>query len=273
VSGSSDIYGRGVRSPYASINFVSCHDGFTLRDLVSYERKHNEANGEGNRDGTDSNWSWNCGSEGPCESEVILRRREVAARSMIATLAFSQGVPMISHGDELGRTQGGNNNAYCQDGPQTWVHWDLDASERELLEFTRRAFALRRENPVLRRRSFFSGRELRGRRAKDVTWLRPDGEEMHQQDWQDPERRVLGMLVSGEANDEVDERGRAIQGDTLLLLMNAGPRPRHFRLPKAPRYGGWQLVLSSSRDWPRSAGDAVNLRAHSVMLLVEAIPE
>jgi glycogen operon protein len=268
LSGSADIYSERERSPYASVNFVTCHDGFTLQDLVSFEQKHNEANGEGNHDGTDANWSCNWGVEGQTESHRILRLRHRMVRNLLATLAFSQGVPMISHGDELGRGQGGNNNAYCQDGPLTWLNWDLDANQRELLEFARSVFKLRQKNPVLRRRNFFSGRRAPGADVKDVSWLRPDGGEMTVEDWQDSKRRAIGMLVSGEANDEVDELGRPVQGDTLLLLINAGSRPSHFRLPEVRGPARWEISLNTVRAAGRSIRrDAVNLTAHSLMLL------
>ena len=175
---------------------------------------------------------------------------------------------MLAHGDELGRTQGGNNNAYCHDSPVTWVHWDLSVSERGLLAFAQRVLALRRENPVLRRRSFFSGRPLNDEGTKDVTWLRQDGEEFKDEDWQDAERRVLGMLVSGEANDEVDERGRPVQGDSVLLLMNGGERPCYFRLPEMSAPGRWEQSVHTARPGMRVVRrGAVNLIAHSLMLM------
>jgi isoamylase len=268
LSGSADIYSERERSPYASVNFVTCHDGFTLQDLVSFEQKRNEANGEGNRDGTDANWSCNWGLEGQTESHRIVRLRYRMVRNLLATLAFSQGVPMISHGDELGRSQGGNNNAYCHDSQLTWLNWDLDANQREILEFARSVFKLRQKNPVLRRRNFFSGRPVPGADVKDVSWLRPDGGEMTVEDWQDSQRRAIGMLVSGEANDEVDEFGRPVQGDTLLLLINAGSRPSHFRLPEVRAPARWEITLNTVRAGGRSIRrDAVNLTAHSLMLL------
>ncbi|MDJ0865289.1 MAG: glycogen debranching protein GlgX [Myxococcota bacterium] len=270
LSGSADLYENRERTPHASVNFVTAHDGFTLRDLVSFDHKHNEANREANRDGVDHNWSRNWGTEGPTRSQRIINTRDLISRNFLATLAFSQGVPMLSHGDELGRSQQGNNNAYCHDGPLTWVDWDLDVREREMLAFARRVFALRHENPVLRRHSFFSGRHLPGKQTKDVSWLRPDGAELTHEDWHDPERRVIGMLVSGEANDEVDERGRAVQGDTLLLLLNGGSRPHLFRLPAMPDPGRWEQEVNTARAGgartPRS--DRINLRAHSLALLV-----
>jgi glycogen operon protein len=270
LSGSADLYQAGGRNPFASINFVTCHDGFTLHDLVSYERKHNEANGEDNRDGSDANWSRNWGVEGPTESVRIRHHRERVKRNLIATLALSQGVPMLSHGDELGRTQRGNNNAYCHDGPLTWVDWELAPEQRDLLAFVQRALEIRRRNPVVRRRGFFSGRPLAGGRAKDVSWFRRDAKEMTEQDWRDPELRDLGMLIHGEASDEVDEFGRPVQGDTLLLLVNGSARSRYFRLPPMPSAGYWEETLNTARPSaaPRPLRrDAATLVADSLILL------
>jgi glycogen operon protein len=180
---------------------------------------------------------------------------------------------MISHGDEIGRTLGGNNNAYCHDSPLTWLDWDLDAQRRELLEFARRVFAIRSEHPSLRRRSFFSGHPVAGGEAKDVSWLRPDGEEMKIEDWRDPERRVLGMCILGEGHGEVDERGRPIVSDTLLLLLNAGRRPCYFRLPEAPKPGRWEKILNTARPGVQSVRrEGVNLAALSVILLTHRAP-
>ncbi|HSL09887.1 MAG TPA: glycogen debranching protein GlgX, partial [Actinomycetota bacterium] len=229
LSGSGDIYEATGRNTYASVNFVTAHDGYTLRDLVSYEQKHNEANGEDNRDGADDNWSRNWGAEGETDDPAVRRIRAQMQRNLIATLMFSQGVRMILGGDEIGRTQGGNNNAYCQDNGIGWYEWDLDADDRELLAFTRDVLRIFRDEPVLRRRSFFNGAPIAGR-EKDVTWVRPDGEEMGDADWQDPENRVLGMLMPGRATDETDARGRPIHGRTLLLLLNSGSRSRSYTL-------------------------------------------
>jgi len=274
LSGSADIYDQRDRKPFASVNFVTCHDGFTLRDLVSYERKHNEANAEGGRDGNDANWSRNWGEEGPTELEGILIRRERMIRNFIATLAFSQGVPMISHGDELGRTQGGNNNAYCHDSPLSWLDWDLGARQRDLLDFARRVFAIRSGIPALRRHSFFSGHPVAEGAAKDVSWLRPDGREMSPEDWQDPARGVLGMCIHGEASDEVDERGRSVRSDTMLLLVNATHRSCYFRLPPFPGRGRWEKLLNTARPGVRIVRhEGVNLVALSVILLAHRAPE
>ena len=243
LTGSSDLYGPTARNPYASINFVTCHDGFTLRDLVSDDQKHNEANGEDNHDGSDANWSHNWGVEGETQRADVLALRDRTARNFLATLAFSQGVPMLSHGDELGRTQRGNNNAYCQDNDISWVHWVLDARARELLAFTREVFAIRRQHPVLRRRSFFRGAPVSGDGVKDVTWLRPDGVEMTAEDWSRSDGHVLGLLIHGESSDEIDDRGRAVAGETLLLVLNASPAHCAFALPKL---GAWQEVVHTA---------------------------
>jgi isoamylase len=271
LSGSSDVFEASGRRTYASINFVTAHDGFTLNDLVSYERKHNEANGEDNRDGRDENFSRNWGAEGPSTSPHVTRMRERMKRNFLATLVFSQGVRMLLHGDEMGRTQHGNNNAYCQDNELSWVNWDLFPQDRDLLAFTRETLRIFRSNPVLRRRSFFTGRPVAGEQTKDITWVRPDGDEMTDADWSDADNHILGMLLSGQATDEVNERGRPVHGDTLLLLLNGGLRSRRFVLPSVQEPGQWHEVLNSARPGPRQAKQgAVNLVAHSLILLRHA---
>jgi isoamylase len=271
LSGSSDVFEASGRRTYASINFVTAHDGFTLNDLVSYERKHNEANGEDNRDGRDENFSRNWGAEGPSTSPHVTRMRERMKRNFLATLVFSQGVRMLLHGDEMGRTQHGNNNAYCQDNELSWVNWDFSPQDRDLLAFTRETLRIFRSNPVLRRRSFFTGRPVAGEQTKDITWVRPDGEEMTDADWSDADNHILGMLISGQATDEVNERGRPVHGDTLLLLLNGGLRSRRFVLPSVQEPGQWHEVLNSARPGPRQAKQgAVNLVAHSLILLRHA---
>ncbi len=268
LSGSSDLYQASGRRTYASINFVTAHDGYTLNDLVSYEQKHNEANGEGNTDGHDDNLSRNWGAEGPTESARVRQMRERMKRNFLATLVLSQGVPMILHGDEIGRTQGGNNNAYCQDNEISWMDWDLGSEDRELLEFTKRLLDIFHSNPVLRRRSFFTGRPIPGEMVKDLTWIRPDGTEMTDEDWNDPDNHMLGMLIHGEATDEVDERGRPIYGHTLLLLLNGGTRSKYLVLPKMEGPGVWQELLNTARPGTRIIRkDAINLVAHSLVLL------
>jgi glycogen operon protein len=203
LTGSSDLYQDDGRKPCASINFVTAHDGFTLHDLVSYNTKHNEANGEDNRDGVDENYSWNHGVEGPTDDPAIIALRERQKRNFLATLLLSQGVPMLLGGDELGRTQQGNNNAYCQDNEISWFHWTLDERQQQLLAFTRRLIALRRAHPNLRRRNFFHGRPIYGSAARDILWLRPDGREMTVAEWQASWIRSLGMMISGEPADAV----------------------------------------------------------------------
>jgi isoamylase len=270
LSGSSDLYEAGGRRTYASVNFVTAHDGFTLHDLVSYEQKHNEANGDNNQDGSNENWSRNWGAEGPTDSARVRRIRERMKRNLLATVVFSQGVRMVLGGDELGRTQGGNNNAYCQDNETSWVDWQLDPEDEELLRFTRAILRIFHSNPVLRRRTFFTGRPMADGGVKDLTWVRPDGEEMWHEDWQDPENHILGMLLHGQATDEVDERGRPIFGDTLLLLLNGGSRSRYFTMPGVEGQGSWQELVNTSRpELPRRTvrAEGVMLVAHSLMLL------
>ena len=214
LPGSPDIYQWTQRAAYASINFVTCHDGFTMRDLVSYEQKHNEANAEDNQDGTNDNLSRNWGAEGPTDDAAILEARDRTMRNFLATLAFSQGVPMISHGDEIARTQNGNNNVYCQDSDIAWMHWKLDERQRALLAFARQGFAIRAANRVLRRRTFFRGQVVDHPGLKDLTWLRADGQELTEADWEDANVQSLGMLINGDATDETDDTGQPIN-DTM----------------------------------------------------------
>ena len=268
LAGSSDIYEPSGRGSYASVNFITAHDGFTLYDLVSYEHKHNEANGEGNRDGHNDNISRNWGVEGDTDDEAILDRRFRVMRDFIATLAFSQGVPMLSHGDEIARTQCGNNNAYAQDNEITWVHWDLDDRRRALLAFARRCFKLRHSHAVLRRRHFFRGEPTIKGGPKDLSWLRPDGHEMTESDWHDSNRHALGMLIYGEATDETDDRGRPIKGETLLLALNAGERPVTFTTPQVEGHGIWaELIDTTERELRVISSSHVEVAPSSVVLL------
>jgi glycogen operon protein len=263
LSGSSDIFQASGRRTYASVNFVTAHDGFTLADLTSYERKHNRANGEGNRDGSDENLSSNWGHEGPSADEGIAALRARTRRNLLATLLVSQGVRMLLAGDELGRTQRGNNNAYCQDNEVSWVDWRLGPESRDLLEFTRSLTAVFRANPVLRHRSFFTGRPGAGG-VPDVTWLRAAGGPMEDAEWGDPDGHVLGMLLHGRGTDEVDERGRPTFGDTLLVLLNGGAEGCRFALPDGP----WEAILDTAGNGPgnRSRGSA-ELAARSLLVL------
>ena len=249
LTGSSDLYQSDGRRPYASVNFVTAHDGFTLADLVSYGVKHNEANGLDNRDGAAENFSWNCGVEGPTDDAAIvaLRRRQV--RNVLATLFVSQGVPMLCGGDEIGRTQRGNNNAFCHDSELSWHDWTLDAPARELLAFTRRLIALRREHPELHRRKFFHGRPACAGAMKDLTWLRPDDAEMTDADW-NAEPAAFGFRLCGLAMDDMNERGEPLTDDTLLLALNAQPTPVDFVLPDPHPGRRWELVLDTADETP-----------------------
>jgi glycogen operon protein len=269
LAGSSDLYERSGRLPYASINFITAHDGFTLADLVSYSEKHNEANGEQNRDGEPHNLSWNCGAEGPAGDPEVNALRARQRRNLMTSLLLSQGVPMISGGDEVCRTQRGNNNAYCQDNEISWTQWDLTPEAEALLAFTRRLVALRKTQPVLRRRNFFQGRAIRGAGVKDIMWLDPSGREMTDEGWSSREARSLGVLLAGDAIDEVDERGRRIAGDTLLVLYNASPEPVPFALPSDG--GGWSTVIDTADPRPARrtvpAGERFTLAARAIVVL------
>jgi glycogen operon protein len=242
LSGSSDLYSQSGRQPHASINFVTSHDGFTLADLVSYNEKHNDANLENNRDGDPNNMSWNCGVEGPTTDRTISELRDRQRRNFLLTLLVSIGVPMLSGGDEVGRTQQGNNNAYCHDSALSWTPWDVPAADQAFFNFVRRLIALRASQPVLRRRTFLSGRRAG---ATDVLWLRPDSQEMTDKDWADGDRRVLGVLFDGGAIPETDSHGRPIVGETLLILLNAGAREVAFSLPRK-KGAVWERLIDTA---------------------------
>jgi glycogen operon protein len=248
LTGSNDLYGRNGRTPSASINFITAHDGFTLHDLVSYNDKHNEANGEENRDGSNNNLSWNCGVEGPTEDASINALRERQKRNLLATLLLSQGVPMLLAGDEMGRTQRGNNNAYCQDNELAWTDWNIDPVRRNLLEFVSRMIDTRRNHPILRRRQFFLGRPANGSPIKDIVWLRPDGAEMTDQEWDEDSTRCLGVFLSGDALPETDRRGRPVRDASFLLLFNAYHDSIAFRLPAMGRDDEWFAQIDTAFD-------------------------
>jgi isoamylase len=300
LTGSSDLYQDDGRRPIASINFVTCHDGFTLRDLVSYNGKHNEANHEDNRDGESFNRSWNCGAEGNTDDPGVLALRGRQQRNFIATLMLSQGVPMLSHGDEFGRTQGGNNNAYCQDNAISWVHWpeaaigptrmppsaeeetdteetpNIESSAAQLLEFTRHMVWLRRDHPVFRRRRFFHGRPVSGTHddLTDIAWFTPGGEEMTGEDWSASYAKSLTVFLNGYAISEPDRRGGKITDDSFLLLFNAGDKGIDFTVPI--NHGReWQVVVDTALPWVIApgtgqkvrAGDGLHLADRSMMVL------
>ncbi|WP_028805800.1 glycogen debranching protein GlgX [Streptomyces sp. 142MFCol3.1] len=275
LSGSSDLYAWGGRRPYASVNFVTAHDGFTLRDLVSYERKHNEANGEANRDGSDDNRAWNCGAEGETGDDRVgaLRRRQL--RNLLTTLLLSTGVPMLVAGDEFGRTQRGNNNAYCQDNEISWVDWSHldDPGWRALFDLTSRLIALRHEHPVLRRRAFFSGRAHSADGLRDLAWFTARGTEMTERDWYAP-AATLGMYLSGRDIPGRDARGVPVVDDSFLAVLHAGDRPVAFVLPGTPWAARYEVVVDTSREEQgeapgveHPAGASITVPARSVLLL------
>jgi isoamylase len=276
LTGSSDLYEEDGRRPSASINFIVAHDGFTLHDLVSYNEKHNEANGEQNRDGANDNNSWNCGVEGPTDDPAIIALRERQKRNLLATLIFSQGVPMLCGGDEMGRTQHGNNNAYCQDNEISWVNWKLDDRQRDLLDFTCRLIALRQQHPNLRRRGFFQGRPIHGEEVRDIHWLRPDGGEMTEAEWQTDWIRTLGVLFTGEPLDEAVGDPEPALDAAFLLLLNAYWENVDFVLPEPPVGGRWEVVVDT--DEPTllpgqrflTAGQTHGCGSRSLVLLREA---
>ncbi|TNY38649.1 glycogen debranching protein GlgX [Thermomonospora catenispora] len=278
LTGSSDLYADDGRRPLASINFVTCHDGFTLHDLVSYGTKHNDANGEGNRDGTDDNRSWNCGYEGPTDDLEVLELRERQKRNLLATLLLSQGVPMLSHGDELGRTQHGNNNAYCQDNEISWMDWERLRDNFPLLDFVQRLTRLRRDHPVFRRRRFFRGRppaDPDASRLSDIAWFTPDGREMSEADWRAGFAKSLQVFLNGEAISEPGRHGERVRDDSFLLIFNAHHEGLRFTVPPE-RYGDtWLQVIDTAEPTPVEetggrvckAGETVAVDARSMRVL------
>src|SRR5665647_411095 len=272
ITGSADLYEHTARRPVASINFVTAHDGFTLRDLVSYNEKHNEANGEGNKDGTDDNRTWNCGVEGPTDDPVVnaLRRRQ--QRNFLATLFLSQGVPMLVGGDELGRTQNGNNNTYAQDNELSWIHWDQ--ADQPLVEFTAAVSRLRREHPTFRRSRFFDGHPgatADGAPLADIVWLNADGAEMRPEDWDENRARTVGMFLNGEGIRERDARGQTVTDVNFLLCFNADAEDVEFTLPPAKYSPAWEIVVDTAGTGadsaPRPAGSTQTVSSRSLMVL------
>jgi isoamylase len=246
LTGSSDLYETSARRPVASVNFITCHDGFTLRDLVSYDRKHNEANGDYGRDGSDDNRSWNCGAEGPSDDPAVNELRARQVRNFLVTLFCSQGVPMLLAGDEMGRTQQGNNNAYCQDNEVSWIDWEAAGKQQDLIDFTRTLSELRRGHPVFRRRRFFSGRAASGRGLEDIVWLTPAGQQMTDRDWNTGYARSLAVFLNGDAITEPGPRGDIVQDQSFLLLFNANREPVSFTLPDSRYRPGWEVVISTA---------------------------
>ncbi|RRR70641.1 MAG: glycogen debranching enzyme GlgX [Candidatus Viridilinea halotolerans] len=275
LSGSSDLYQMSGRNPNASINFVTAHDGFTLRDLVSYNEKRNLANNEDNRDGESHNNSWNCGIEGETDDPDVNALRARQQRNFLATLLLSQGVPMLLHGDEHGRTQKGNNNVYCQDNEISWMDWDLAADRQALLTWTQRLIAFRQAHPVLHRGTFFQGREIHGEEIKDIEWYRPDGMPMGESEWQDGMVRCIGLLLNGQLINELDANGRPIRDDVLLLLFNAHYAPIPFTLPGAADGPQWTATLDTAHpdgpaEEPLSAGAKYQLEGRSLVVLAQS---
>jgi isoamylase len=277
LTGSSDLYETSARRPVASVNFITCHDGFTLRDLVSFDRKHNEANGDYNRDGTDDNRSWNCGAEGPTADPAVNELRARQVRNFLVTLFCSQGVPMLLAGDEMGRSQRGNNNAYCQDDEVSWVDWEAASKQQDLIDFTCTLSELRRAHPVFRRRRFFSGRPGADGLA-DIVWLTPAGRQMTDNDWQTGYARSLTVFLNGDAITEPGPRGDTLRDDSFLLLFNANREPVTFTLPGARFGAGWEVVISTATAVGAAAPDAagaitvrpgqsIELAGRSIMVL------
>jgi isoamylase len=274
LTGSSDLYQNDGRKPYASINFVVAHDGFTLHDLVSYNSKHNEANGENNKDGSDSNDSWNMGVEGETDDPAIIRERQKQVRNFLATLLLSQGVPMLSMGDEIGRTQKGNNNAYCQDNEISWTHWDIDEAKQKLLDFTSKLIELRRSHPNFRRKKFYQDRTIRKSVVRDIAWFGSDGHEMSEDEWNSKWIRSLGLMFNGETLNVVDDvMGRPVVDDTFLILINSYHEGVEFTIPKSPHERGWVSVLDTADEEDPFKEESINssriLTGRSLMLLKE----
>jgi glycogen operon protein len=272
LTGSADLYESSARRPVASINFVTAHDGFTMRDLVSYNEKHNEANGEGNNDGESHNRSWNSGAEGDTDDDKVLTLRARQQRNFIATLLLSQGVPMLLHGDELGRTQQGNNNTYCQDSELSWVHWD--AMDQPLVEFTAFVNKIRHDHPTFRRSRFFDGRPVRrgeGEKLPDIVWLNTDGKEMLPEDWDSGFGRTIGVFYNGDGIQEQDSRGRRITDDSFLLTFNAHDDNVDFRLPAEEYSPFWDVLVDTgdqaATEAPLKAGSVLQLAAKSLVVL------
>lgn len=267
-TGSSDLYQESGRRPLASINFVTAHDGFSLNDLVSYNEKHNEANGEHNQDGENHNRSWNCGEEGPTENREVTMLRERQKRNFLTTLFLSQGVPMLLAGDELSRTQGGNNNAYCQDNPISWIDWENP--DRDLLTFVQCLIRFQHKHPVFRRRRWFQGRPIRGKEVADIHWFKPSGDEMVERDWQTSYARAVGVFLNGKAIPTPNPKGERVTDDNFYVLFNAHWETLEFTLPRNLE-GRWKKALDTADQCKASAifdpGEQVDVLARSILVL------
>jgi isoamylase len=277
LTGSSDLYEQDGRRPFASINFVTAHDGFTLHDLVSYNDKHNEANGEDNNDGESHNRSWNCGVEGPTDDIDVIALREQQKRNFLTTLFLSQGVPMLLHGDELGRTQDGNNNVYAQDSDLAWVDWERAREFDFLTAFVGRLGALRRDHPVFRRRRFFKGRPVPGTPVEDIGWFRPDGDAMSDDDWESGFAKSVAVFLNGKGIREPDVRGEPLSDDSFFLLFNGHHESIDFVLPDIGAAVSWHVIVDTHAPMaddadPRSVktGEALAVQARSIVVLRQA---
>ncbi len=262
ITGSSDLYQGDERKPSASINFITCHDGFSLNDLVSYNEKHNEPNKENNKDGENENHSWNCGFEGKTDNPEILQLRQQQKKNFLVTLLLSQGVPMILGGDEMGRTQQGNNNTYCQDNELSWLHWDIDSQAKELLTFSKKLIHFRKAHHIFRRKHFFQGRSIHGTHIRDIIWLKLDGSEMKEQDWQQSFIKTLGIFLAGDGIDDVDLYGNKIIDDSFLILINSHYEEMIFTIPNIEN--GWNKIMSTDTDWLEKSENLNNLDKISV---------
>ncbi|MBK5259634.1 MAG: glycogen debranching enzyme, partial [Thermoanaerobaculia bacterium] len=272
ITGSSDLYALNGRKPYASINFITAHDGFTLRDLVSYNEKHNEANGENNKDGANDNRAWNCGAEGPTDDPNITALRSRQQRNLLTTLFLSQGVPMLVGGDEIGRTQHGNNNAYCQDNDISWYDWEN--VDDGLFAFVTRLIAFRTSHPVFRRRRWFVGRPLRGEDVGDIGWFKPDGGGMTDSDWQVGHARGIGVFLNGDGITTPDDRGEPVRDSSFYILFNAHNDTLTFKLPTGAWGDRWVKAIDTNEPVPDyrdrheyNAGEDVQVQSHSVVVL------
>jgi glycogen operon protein len=277
LSGSSDLYKSDGRKPYASINFITCHDGFTLHDFVSYNDKHNDVNGENNQDGANDNNSWNCGAEGPTEDPAINALRAQQKRNFVATLLLSAGVPMILAGDEIGHTQHGNNNAYCQDNEITWLDWNITDEQRAFFSFVRSVINIRQTQPVFQRRKFFQGRRIDGADVPDISWFQPSGEEMTNESWNAGYTQCLGVRFPGDLIGDVNERGEPITGDSIVLLVNAHHEAIPFTLPSRGEGQEWQRLIDTAdpeaEAIKRKGGEQYEIKGRSMVILRSKTPQ